>query len=232
MSTISQSQPHSVPLLHGVARSAVASAVFFMLVTGLVYPLVTTGVAQLAMPARANGSIVERGGVPVGSLLIGQNVTQPRYFHPRPSATTGTDPAHPDQTIAQPYNAESSGASNLGPTSKSLIDQVKARAIAYRNENGLAPDAPVPVDAVTASGSGLDPDISLGNALLQAARVAQARRMSTHAMRALIAQNTTPRQFGVLGDARVDVLKLNLALDAAAAAANRPSQPASARETH
>jgi potassium-transporting ATPase KdpC subunit len=233
MSTISQSQSKqsheaheaqapAVPLMRGVARSAIASAVFFMLVAGLGYPLVTTGVAQLVMPSQANGSLVERNGVTVGSLLIGQNFAQPKYFHPRPSATQGTDPSNPNQTVAQPYNAANSGASNLGPTSKSLIDQVGARAAAYRKENGLAPDAQVPVDAVTASGSGLDPEISIDNAMLQSARVAQARGMTVDAMRDLIERNTSHRQLGVLGDPRIDVLKLNLALDAA-------TQPAAAR---
>jgi K+-transporting ATPase ATPase C chain len=217
MSTISESQPRGVSLLHGVVRPAAASAVLFMLVCGLAYPLVTTGVAQLVLPAQANGSVVQRNGAPVGSLLIGQSFTQAQYFHPRPSATVGPDPANASQTVAQPYNAALSGASNLGPTSKALIDQVSARAAQYRNENGLAPDTPVPVDAVTASGSGLDPEISIENAMLQAARVARARGMSTDALRALIEQNTTPRQLGVLGDPRIDVLKLNLALDAAAA---------------
>jgi len=233
MSTISQSQSQeaqapAVPLMRGVARSAIASAVFFMLVAGLAYPLVTTGVAQLVMPSQANGSLVQRNGVTVGSLLIGQSFAQPKYFHPRPSATLGTDPSNPNQTVAQPYNAANSGASNLGPTSKSLIDQVSARAAAYRKENGLTPDAPVPVDAVTASGSGLDPEISIDNAMLQAARVAKARGMSIDAMRDLIERNTTHRQLGVLGDPRIDVLKLNLALDAAAAQGTA-AQPAPAR---
>jgi K+-transporting ATPase ATPase C chain len=233
MSTISQSQSQeaqapAVPLMRGVARSAIASAVFFMLVAGLAYPLVTTGVAQLVMPSQANGSLVQRNGVTVGSLLIGQSFAQPKYFHPRPSATLGTDPSNPNQTVAQPYNAANSGASNLGPTSKSLIDQVSARAAAYRKENGLAPDAPVPVDAVTASGSGLDPEISIDNAMLQAARVAKTRGKSIDAMRDLIERNTTHRQLGVLGDPRIDVLKLNLALDAAAAQGTA-AQPAPAR---
>ena len=233
MSTISQSQSQeaqapAVPLMRGVARSAIASAVFFMLVAGLAYPLVTTGVAQLVMPSQANGSLVQRNGVTVGSLLIGQSFAQPKYFHPRPSATLGTDPSNPNQTVAQPYNAANSGASNLGPASKSLIDQVSARAAAYRKENGLTPDAPVPVDAVTASGSGLDPEISIDNAMLQAARVAKARGMSIDAMRDLIERNTTHRQLGVLGDPRIDVLKLNLALDAAAAQGTA-AQPAPAR---
>src|SRR5262249_48216266 len=152
------------------------------------------------------GSIVQRvnGPVgPVGSLLIGQNFTKPQYFHPRPSATLGADPAHPDQSIAQPYNAALSGASNLGPTSKSLLDQVQARAAAYRSENRLAPGTPVPVDAVTASGSGLDPDISVANATLQAARVASARGMTLEQVRGLLEQNLTPRQLGLLGDPRV-----------------------------
>jgi potassium-transporting ATPase KdpC subunit len=236
VSTISQSQSQdaqdaqapAVPLMRGVARSAVASAVLFMLVAGLAYPLVTTGVAQLVMPSQANGSLVERNGVTVGSLLIGQNFAQAKYFHPRPSATLGTDPANPNQTVAQPYNAANSGASNLGPTSKSLIDQVNARAAAYRKENGLAPDARVPVDAVTASGSGLDPEISIDNAMLQAARVAKARGLPIDALRELIERNTTHRQLGVLGDPRIDVLKLNLALDAAPAQVTA-SQAAAAR---
>jgi K+-transporting ATPase ATPase C chain len=223
MSTVTHSQSsegrHGVPLLHGVARSALVSAVFFMLVTGVAYPLATTGVAQLVWPDEARGSLVQRsGGAPAGSLLIGQNFTKPQYFQPRPSATLGPDPAHPDQSVAQPYNAALSGASNLGPTSKSLIDQVQARATAYRHDNGLAADAPVPVDAVTASASGLDPDISVANASLQAARVAQARGLALPRVRALIEQNITPRQLGLLGDPRVNVLKLNLALDAANAA--------------
>jgi K+-transporting ATPase ATPase C chain len=235
MSTLSQSQSQEaqdaqvppVPLMRGVARSAIASAVSFMLVAGLAYPLVTTGVAQLVMPSQANGSLVQRNGQTIGSLLIGQNFAQPKYFHPRPSATLGTDPSNPNQSVAQPYNAANSGASNLGPTSKSLIDQVSARAAAYRKENGLAPDAQVPVDAVTASASGLDPDISIGNAMLQAARVAKTRGMTIDAMRDLIERTTTHRQLGVLGDPRIDVLKLNLALDAA----TQPTaaQPAPAR---
>ncbi|GAB2897173.1 potassium-transporting ATPase subunit KdpC [Paraburkholderia jirisanensis] len=212
--TPSQANQPGVPLFRGMARPALVSAVFFMVVTGLAYPLATTGVAQLVWPAASRGSLVERGGAPAGSLLIGQNFTRPQYFHPRPSATLGPDPAHPDQSVAQPYNAAASGASNLGTTSKSLVDQVQARAVAYRSENGLAADAPVPVDAVTASASGLDPDISVANAVLQGAHVAHARGLTPQQVNALIEQNVTPRQLGVLGDPRVNVLKLNLALDA------------------
>jgi potassium-transporting ATPase KdpC subunit len=201
----------------GIARPVVASAVLFMLVAGIGYPLVTTGVAELVFPHQAQGSLVIRNGQIVGSALIGQNFQKPGYFHPRPSATTGPDPANANNSISQPYNAANSGASNLGPTSKSLIDQVTSRIQAYRQENGLAADAPVPVDAVTASGSGLDPDISVANARLQAKRIAAARDMPIQTVSGLIDRNITPPQIGVLGDPRVNVLQLNLALDQAVA---------------
>jgi K+-transporting ATPase ATPase C chain len=150
----------------------------------------------------------------VGSAVIGQNFTAPHYFHPRPSATVAPDPADSSKTIDQPYNAALSGASNQGPTSRKLIDAVRERAQAYRQENGLAANAPIPVDAVTASGSGLDPDISIANARLQAARVASARNLMTQQVLALVDQQVTDRQFGVLGEPRVNVLRLNMALDA------------------
>lgn len=218
MSTIEQvsASTQAEPLLRGLARPALVSAVFFMLVTGLGYPLVTTGLAQVLFHQQARGSLVERNGVTIGSSLIGQNFTQPGYFHPRPSATTGPDPKDPSQSISVPYNAELSGASNYGPTSKKLIDQVRDRVRAYRDENGLAADAAVPVDAVTASASGLDPDISLTNARLQAPRIAKARGVSTQQVEALIDERASPRQLGVLGDPRANVLALNLALDALA----------------
>ncbi|WP_028204734.1 K(+)-transporting ATPase subunit C [Paraburkholderia nodosa] len=202
------------PSLRALMRPALVSAVFFMLLTGLAYPLLTTGIAQVLMPSQANGSLIDKQHGAVGSAQIGQDFTQARYFHPRPSATLGADPKNPAQTVAQPYNSESSGASNLAPTSKALIEQVASRAAAYRRENALAGTTPVPVDAVTASASGLDPDISVANALLQAQRVARARGLPVEPMRALVAQHTKAPQLGVLGDPRVNVLELNLALDA------------------
>lgn len=198
----------------GVARPAIVAAILFMIITGIVYPLVTTGVAQILFPHQANGSLIERAGKPIGSTLIGQDFTQAKYFHGRPSATTEPDPGDPSKTIDDPYNADASTGSNLAPTSKALIAAVAKRAQAYRKENGLAPDAKVPVDAVTASASGLDPDISLANARVQAPRIAKARGLSTAAVLSLVKQHTTGRQFGFLGDPRVNVLELNLALDA------------------
>ncbi|WP_081072914.1 potassium-transporting ATPase subunit KdpC [Burkholderia stagnalis] len=197
----------------GLARPVIASSVLFMLVTGLAYPLLTTGAANLLFPSQARGSLVVRDGVTVGSAVIGQNFTRPEYFHPRPSATVGTDPADPAKTVDQPYNAAGSGASNQGATSKKLLADVTARTQAYRQQNGLADGAPVPVDAVTASASGLDPDISLANARLQAARVAQARGVSVEQLMALVGQVATPRQLAVLGEPRIRVLELNMALD-------------------
>ncbi|HET8609901.1 MAG TPA: K(+)-transporting ATPase subunit C [Burkholderiales bacterium] len=209
--------------MRDLLRPALISAAFFMILTGLAYPLLTTGVAQLLFPHQANGSLLEREGHVIGSALLGQNFARPQYFHPRPSATVTSDPADPGKTIALPYNAALSGASNLGPTSRKLIAQVIERARAYRKENGLGMNAPVPVDAVTASGSGLDPDISLANARLQAERVAHARKLPEKQVLTLITQQMTPRQFGVLGEPRVNVLKLNLALDANADAMQRPA---------
>ncbi|WP_266157845.1 potassium-transporting ATPase subunit KdpC [Dyella silvatica] len=198
-------------------RPVLVSAALFMLLTGLAYPLATTALARLLFPAQAGGSLIGHDGAWSGSAVIGQDFKQPQYFHARPSATTGPDPANPSQSVDQPYNAALSGASNLGPTSKKLFDQVSARAIAYRQENGLAATAMVPVDAVTASASGLDPDISLANAQLQVERVARARGWPAQSLQARVDEQATPRQLGVLGEPRVNVLKLNLALDALAA---------------
>lgn len=188
----------------GIIRPVLVSALFFCLLTGIAYPLATTGVAQLLFPSQANGSLITGNGKVVGSRLIGQYFTSARYFHSRPSDTSN-----------HPYNAAASGAGNLGPTSKKLIATVGERVVAYRKENGLASDASVPADAATASASGLDPNISIANARLQAARVAKARGMARQQVLALVKQHTHGRQFGLLGVPRVNVLELNLALDAA-----------------
>jgi len=170
---------------------------------GIVYPLIMTGLSQVFFPSQANGSLIrDSAGNVVGSALLGQNFSSPENFHPRPS-TAGTDG----------YDATSSGGSNLGPTNQKLIDAATDRATAYRAENGLAADALVPVDAVTASASGLDPDISPANALIQAGRVARARNLSEDQVRSLVNQSTEGRTLVVLGEPRVNVLKLNLALD-------------------
>jgi K+-transporting ATPase ATPase C chain len=208
---------HPGSVMVGLARPVLVSAVLFMLVTGIGYPFLTTGVAQILFPNQAQGSLIEHKGQTVGSAVIGQDFIKPEHFHPRPSATVGVDPADSSKTVDQPYNAALSGASNLGPISKKLIDQVNARVKAYRQENGLAADAPVPVDAVTASASGLDPDISIANAKLQANRVANARGISQQQVSTLIDQQISQRQLGALGEPRVNVLQLNLALDTLAA---------------
>jgi K+-transporting ATPase ATPase C chain len=175
---------------------------------GLVYPLVVTGVAQVTMSKRANGSLVKANGKVVGSSLLGQNFTDskgnplPQYFQPRPSAAGNNG-----------YDAMASGGSNLGPSNQDLLNTVSQRVAAYRKLNGLAADAKVPVDAVTASGSGLDPAISVANARLQAQRVATARNMDVKEVNKLIAEHTQGRQWGFLGEQTVNVLELNLALD-------------------
>ncbi|HEY7063799.1 MAG TPA: K(+)-transporting ATPase subunit C [Chloroflexota bacterium] len=190
-------------------RIAVVMTVALTAITGLAYPLAITAVAQVAFPYQANGSLIERTGQVVGSALIGQQFTAPGYFHPRPSATVSAD----DSTLDQPYNAANSAGSNLGPTNQKLIDTVAERAKAYREENNLAADAPVPVDAVTASASGLDPHITPANAAIQVARVAAARGLPAQQVQALVDQYTEGRVLFVLGEPRVNVLRLNLALD-------------------
>lgn len=198
-----------------LVRPAIASAVYFMLVTGVGYPLVTTAVASVIFHDQANGSVITRNAQGVGSSVIGQEFTRPEYFHGRPSVTTGPDPADSSRSVDRPYNAMSSAASNHGTTSRVLINNVSARAERYREINGLSGDTRVPVDAVTASASGLDPHISLANALLQVDRVARARRVSPEYLQALVRRSVESRQLGVLGDPRVNVLRLNIALDSA-----------------
>ena len=199
-------------------RPAIASVLAFTILTGLVFPALITVISKLALPAQANGSLIERDGKVVGSRLIGQSFALPKYFHSRPSSA------------GSGYDGAASSGSNLGPTSDKLINGIaddpktknvdesfagiKQLAATYRTENGLSPTAPLPADAVTRSASGLDPQISPENALLQAPRVAKSRGLSLDAVKDLIAQNTQNRAFGVLGEPGVNVLELNLALDA------------------
>jgi K+-transporting ATPase ATPase C chain len=195
-------------------RPAILILVLLTLITGLAYPLAMTAIAGVLFPRQAEGSLIERDGKVVGSALIGQEFRGDRYFHGRPSATSAPDPADATKTVPAPYNAANSGGSNLGPTSKALNDRVKEDVERLKAENqGVA----VPVDLVTTSGSGLDPDISPEAALFQVPRVAKARKMPEDRVRALVAENTVGRLAGLLGEPRVNVLALNLALDAAAA---------------
>lgn len=208
MSTRTLSQPvaaeHADHAAHdGLLRPALALFVVLSLVTGLAYPLLVTGIAQVAFPAAANGSLVERDGRVIGSRLIGQPFADPRHFWSRPSATS-----------PMAYNASASSGSNLGPSNPALADAVKARIAALRAADP-GNTAPVPVDLVTASGSGLDPDISRAAADYQAARVARARGLPLARVQALIAAHTEWPLWGLLGEARVNVLALNLALDSA-----------------
>jgi K+-transporting ATPase ATPase C chain len=194
-------------------RASIVILLLMTVLTGLAYPLAMTGLARAVLSAQAAGSLIERDGKVVGSALIGQNFASDRYFHGRPSATTDTDPADATKTVAAPYNAANSAGSNLGPTSKALVDRVKEDV----EKLGGAADKPVPADLVTTSGSGLDPDISPAAAAWQVARVAKARNLSKADVQRLVAQHTSGRELGVLGEPRVNVLKLNLALDALAA---------------
>ncbi len=194
-------------------RPTIVMLLGLSIITGVIYPLAVTGIAKIAFPFQAGGSIIERDGKPIGSALIGQNFTGPRYFHPRPSATTDTDPADSTKTIAAPYNAANSSGSNLGPTAKALVDRVKDDMGKLQAEN---PAAKVPGDLVTTSASGLDPDISPAAAEFQVPRVAKARGLSEDAVRMLVASHTDPRWLGLLGAPHVNVLALNMALDATA----------------
>ncbi|MGE5145644.1 MAG: potassium-transporting ATPase subunit KdpC [Candidatus Eiseniibacteriota bacterium] len=191
-------------------RPALVLLVLFTALCGLAYPLAVTGVAETLFPANAGGSLVMRGGTVIGSRLIGQNFTQDKYFWPRPSATTGPDPKDPAKTIPQPYNAAASGGSNYGPTSKALMERIAGDVARLR---GADQDQKVPVDLATASASGLDPDISPAAAAFQVPRVAKARGLPEAEVRALVARLTEGRDLGFLGEPRVNVLSLNLALD-------------------
>ena len=191
-------------------RPAVVLLVLMTVLTGLVYPLAMTGLAQVLFPHQAAGSLIEKDGKVIGSELIGQNFTDAKYFHGRPSATTDTDPNDSTKTVPAPYNAGNSGGSNAGPTSKSLIERVQGDVDTLKKENGGS----IPVDLVTTSASGLDPNITPAAAEFQVARVAKARNLPEERVRALVADATEDRFLGILGEARVNVLKLNLALDA------------------
>lgn len=199
-------------------KPAILLVLVFVVLTGIAFPLVMTGVSKAIFPSQANGSLIEKDGKVIGSSLIGQNFADPKYFHPRPS------------NAGSGYDAANSSGTNLGPTSGKLIDGIHKKtadgkddpgnfdglvdlAAAYRKENGLAENTPVPADAVTRSGSGLDPEISPANAELQVVRVAKARSLSADAVKKLVTENTAGRTLGVLGEPRVNVLKLNLALD-------------------
>jgi K+-transporting ATPase ATPase C chain len=194
-------------------RPAIIVLLALTLITGLAYPLAMTGVAAVIFPSQAAGSLVERNGQTVGSSLIGQEFKDDKYFHGRPSATTAADPNDSSKTVSAPYNAANSGASNLGPTSKALNDRIKDDVEKLKAEN---PSQAAPGDLVTTSASGLDPDISPEAALFQVPRVAKARNLSEDRVRALVAQTTQGRLAGLLGEPHLNVLALNLALDAAA----------------
>jgi K+-transporting ATPase ATPase C chain len=192
-------------------RPALVMIIAFTVLTGLAYPLAITGLAQVAMPGAANGSLLVKDGKVIGSSLVGQAFSSDRYFHPRPSATSGADPNDPSKTVDAPYNGAASTGSNLGPITQKLLDRVKGSIDELRKE-GV--EGEVPVDAVTASASGLDPDISPEAALLQVPRVAKARALPEDKVRTLVTAQIEGRALGILGEPHVNVLRLNLALDA------------------
>ena len=194
-------------------RPAIMLVVLLTLITGLLYPLAITGIAGAIFPYQAQGSIIERDGKVIGSTLIGQEFTSERYFHGRPSATVAPDPADSAKTVPAPYNAANSGGSNLGPTNKALIERVQSDVDKLRQEN---PSAPIPVDLVTTTAGGLDPHISPAAALFQVPRIAKARNMPEEQLQRLVEEHTEGRFVGLLGEPRVNVLALNLALDRAA----------------
>ena len=191
-------------------RPAIVMIIAMTVITGLIYPLLMTGIAQAVFPYQANGSLIEKDGKVIGSALIGQNFTSDKYFHGRPSATTEPDPKDPTKTVPVPYAADNSGGSNLGPTSKALVDRVKDDAAKLAQQN---PNTPIPSDLVTTSASGLDPDITPAGALFQVPRVAKARGLAEDKVRQLVEDHITGRLFGIIGEPHVNVLKLNLALD-------------------
>lgn len=193
-------------------RPALTLVVVMTILTGIAYPLAVTGLAQLAFPWQANGSLIEKEGRVVGSALIGQSFTGPTYFWSRPSATTSPDPRDAAKTVPAPYNAANSGGSNAAPTSKALVESVAA---AVKTVRAAHPDekGPVPVDLVTSSASGLDPHITPAAAAWQVKRVAAARHTSVENIQTLVRQHTEGRELGMLGELRVNVLKLNMALD-------------------
>ena len=195
-------------------RPAIVLLIALTAITGLIYPLAMTGIAGTIFPYQAQGSLIEKDGKVVGSALIGQVFADDKYFHGRPSATNTPDPKDPTKTVDAPYNAANSGGSNLGPTNKALIERVKGDVDKLKEENS---SAPVPQDLVTTSGSGLDPHISPEAALFQVPRVAKARNLPEDRVRQLVAARVEGRWAGLLGEPRVNVLALNLALDAASA---------------
>jgi K+-transporting ATPase ATPase C chain len=195
-------------------RPAIVLLVALTLITGVIYPFAMTGIARVIFPIQSQGSLVEENGRIVGSSLIGQQFQSDRYFHGRPSATVAPDPNDPTKTVPAPYNAANSGGSNLGPTNKSLIERVQGDMDRLQQEN---PSAEVPIDLVTTSGGGLDPHISPAAALFQVPRVAKTRNMSEDSVRRLVDEHVEGRTLGILGEPRVNVLALNLALDRAAA---------------
>jgi K+-transporting ATPase ATPase C chain len=192
-------------------RPAIVLVVLLTLITGLVYPLVMTGIAGVIFPYQAQGSLIEKDGKVIGSALIGQAFSDDKYFHGRPSATNAPDPKDSTKTVDAPYNAINSMGSNLGPTNKALIDRIKGQVDELKKENS---SMPVPMDMVTTSGSGLDPHISPDSAHFQVPRVAKARNLPETRVRALVDGQIEGRTLGLLGEPRVNVLNLNLALDA------------------
>jgi K+-transporting ATPase ATPase C chain len=191
-------------------RPAIVVLLALTLITGLIYPIAMTGIAEVVLPYQAQGSLIRRDGNVVGSELIGQQFTSDKYFHGRPSATTAPDPKDPTKTVPAPYNAANSGGSNLGPSNKALIDRVQGDLDTLKKEN---PGAAVPADLVTTSASGLDPDISPEAALFQVPRIAKARNMPEDRLRQLVSEHVETALLGLLGEPRVNVLALNLALD-------------------
>lgn len=191
-------------------RPALVLLVLFTVITGLGYPLLVTGIAQVAFPRQANGSLIVKDGKVIGSALMGQQFTSERYFHGRPSATSAPDPNDSSKTVDAPYNAANTAGSNLGPTSKVLVERITKDVEQRKGEN---PSAPVPTDLVTTSASGLDPHISPAAALFQVPRVAKARNMPEDRLRQLVERHIEGRTLGFLGEPRVNVLALNLALD-------------------